>query len=58
MSIDDTVLAINNKNAYSAGGIVISIDNPIKVSIKVLGDENGILHIDKSSKKTAVINHE
>jgi len=57
MSIDDTVLSINNKHTYSAGGIVVSIDNPIKISTKYLDDKNGVLYIDKETKNPAVINH-
>jgi len=57
MSIDDTVFTIGSKWTYSAGGIVVSIDNPIKISTKVIDDENGILYIDKNAKNPAVINH-
>jgi len=57
MPIDDTVLAVNSKHAYPAGEIVISIDNPIKVTTTFLGDNNGILYLDKDVKNPAVINH-
>ena len=57
MPIDETVLAVNSKHAYPAGEIVISIDNPIKVRTNYLGDNNGVLHLDKNVKNPAVINH-
>jgi len=57
MSIDDTVFIKNKRAVYLAGGIVISISNPVKISVNVLGKKNGILHIDKNVKSPAVINH-
>jgi len=57
MPIDDTVLAVNSKHVYPAGEIVISIDNPIKVTTNFLGNNSGILLLDNNVKNPAVINH-
>jgi len=57
MSIDDTIFSTNSKRIYSAGGIVVSIDNPIKIILELLNDKNGILHLDKNTRNPAIINH-
>lgn len=59
MTLDDlaTVSGNDNHMSFPAGELLVSIDKPVRVVTKFLGNNDGYLKISNSTKRKALVNH-